>query len=68
MRVLEATKLAYANEKKVSIISQELGSRDFWRIANSVLKKGKSTAPPRFNNPRCSFASDTTNLLAKNLS
>ena len=37
-RVLEAAKIAYANETKESITSQKLGSRDFWRIANSVLK------------------------------
>ena len=34
--VLEAAKLAYANKTKESITSQKLGSRDFWRIANSV--------------------------------
>ena len=39
-RVLEAAKLAYANKTKESITSQKLGSRDFWRIANSVLNKG----------------------------
>ena len=31
-RVLEADKLAYANESKESITSQKLGSWDFWRI------------------------------------
>ena len=36
-RVLEAAKLEYATKKKESIPSQKLGSRDFWRIANSVL-------------------------------
>ena len=29
-RVLEAAKLAYANETKESITSQKLGSHDFW--------------------------------------
>ena len=47
-RVLEAAKVAYANKKK-SITSQKLGSRDFWQIANSVLNKGKSAIPPLFN-------------------
>ena len=37
-RVLEGAKLAYANKTKESITSKKLGSRDFWRIANSVLK------------------------------
>ena len=45
-RVLEAAKLAYANKTKESITSQKLGSRDFWRIANSVLNKGKSAITP----------------------
>ena len=37
-RVLEAAKLAHANKTKEPITSQKLDSRDFWRIANSVLK------------------------------
>ena len=41
-RVFEAAKLAYANKTKESISSQKLGSRDFWRIAKSLLNKGKS--------------------------
>ena len=52
-RVLEAAKLAYANKTKESITSQKIGSRDFWRIANSVLNKGKSAVPPLFNRQRC---------------
>ena len=51
-RVLEATKLAYANETKESIISQKLGSCDFLWIANSVLNKSKSAIPPLFNDRR----------------
>ena len=50
-RVLEAAKLAYANKTRKSITSQKLGSRDFWRIANNVLNKGKSAIPPPFNDP-----------------
>ena len=50
-RVLEAAKLEYATKTKESITSQKLGSRDFWRIANSVLNKGKSAIPPQFNGP-----------------
>ena len=52
-RVLEVAKLAYANKTKESIISQKLGSRDFWQIANSVLNKGKSAVPPLFSGPGC---------------
>ena len=52
-RVLEAAKLAYANKTKESITSQELGSCDFWQIANSVLNKGKSAIPPLFDGRKC---------------
>ena len=62
-RVLEAAKLAYANKTKESITSQKLGSRDFWRIANSVLNKGKSAITPLFNRPEVlSPASLNSNL------
>ena len=68
-RVLEAAKLACANKTKESITSQKLGSRDFWRIANSVLNKGKSAIPPLFNGPEVlSFASDKAKLFAENFS
>ena len=68
-RVLEAAKLAYANKTKNSITSQKLGSRDFWRIANSVLNKVKSAIPPLFNGPEVlPSASDKANLFPKNVS
>ena len=68
-RVLEAAKLAYANKTKESITSQKLGSRDFWRIANSVLNKGKSAIPPLFNGLEVlSSASDKAKLFAENFS
>ena len=68
-RVLEAAKLTYANKTKESITSQKLGSRDFWRIANSVLNKGKSAIPPLFNGPEVlSSASDKAKLFAENFS
>ena len=68
-RVLEAAKLAHDNKTKESITSQKLGSQDFWRIANSVLNKGKSTIPPLFNGPEVlSSASDKAKLFAENLS
>ena len=66
-RVLEAAKLAYATKTKESITSQKLDSRDFWRIANSVLNKSKSAIPPLFNGPEVlSSASDKAKLFAKN--
>ena len=47
-KVLEAAKLAYANETE-SITSQKLGTLEFWQIADSVLNKGKSAILPLFN-------------------
>ena len=68
-RVLEAAKLAYAAKTKESITSQKLGSWNFWRIANSVLNKGKSTILSLFNGPEVlSSASDKVKLFAKNFS
>ena len=68
-RVLEAAKLAYGNKTKGSITSQKLGSRDFWRIANKILSKGKSAILPLFNDREVlSFASDKAKSFAKNFS
>ena len=65
-RVLEPAKLVYANKRKQSVISQKLSCRDFWRIANSVLNKGKSAIPPLFNGPEMlSSASDKATLFAE---
>ena len=65
-RVLEAAKLAYTNKRKESITSQKLGSRDFWRIANSVLNKGKFAIRPLFNGSEVlSSASDKAKLFAE---
>ena len=65
-RVLEAGKLAYANKTNESITSQKLTSRDFWRIANSVLNKSKSAIPTLFKCPEVLFfASDKAKLFAK---
>ena len=48
-------------------MSPLLGSRDFWRIANSVLNKGKSAIPPLFNGPEVlSSSSDKAKLFAEN--
>ena len=68
-KLLEAAKLASANETKESITSQKFGSRDFCRIANSVLSKGKSFIPPVFNSLEVlSSASDKAKLFAENFS
>ena len=48
------------------IISQKLVSSDFYQIANSFLKKGKSAVTPLFNRPELlSLASDKANNFAK---
>ena len=49
--ILESAKFTYATKTKESITFQKLGSWDFWRIANSILNKGKSAIPPLFNGP-----------------
>ena len=68
-RVLEAAELAYANKTKESITSQKLVYPHFWRIANSVLNKGKSATSPLFNGPEVlSSASDKAKLFAENVS
>ena len=69
-RVLEAAKLAYASKTKDSITSQELGSHNFWQIANNVLNKGKSAILPPFNSREVvlSCASDKANFFAENFS
>ena len=68
-RLLEATRLAIANKKKESITSQKLGSQDFWRIASSVPKKGKSAIPLLFSGLEVlSSVSDKAKLFAKKVS
>ena len=68
-RVLEAAKLLYATKTKESVTSRRLGSKDFWRIAGSILNKGKSAIPPLFNRLEVlSSASDKAKLFAKNFS
>ena len=67
-RVLEAAKLLYTTKAKESIISQKLGYRNFWGIADSVVNKGKSAIPPLFSGPELlSSASDKGKLFAKNV-
>ena len=66
-RVLEAAKLANANKTKECVTSQKLGSGNFWRIANSVLKKGKSAMTPLFKGTEVlSSASDKGKFFAEN--
>ena len=56
-------------KQKSPLLSQKLGSRDIWRIADNVLNKGKSAMPPLFNGPEVlSSASDKAKLSAQNFS
>ena len=60
-------KLPNLHITKESITSQKLGSQDFWRIANSVLNKGKSAIPSLFNRPEVlSSASGKAKLYPEN--
>ena len=66
-KILESAKFASSNKIKELITSQKHGFWDFWRIAYSVLKKGKSTITPLFNSLEVlPFASDEAKLFAKN--
>ena len=61
--------LGYADKTKDSITSQNLGSRDFLRIAKSVLNKSKTALSPQFNGLEMLFsASDNAKLFAKHFS
>ena len=68
-RVPEAAKLAYANKTKEPIISQKLGSQDFWQIGNSALNKVKSAIPLLLNGLEVlSSVSDKEKVFAENFS
>ena len=61
-RALEAAKVAYVNKTRVHHLPETFAN--FWRIANSVLHKGKYDIPPLFNSPEVlSSASDNTKLV-----
>jgi len=49
--VIRQAKSDYAGRVHERIASQRVGSRDFWRIINSVQHRGKSSIPPLFNGP-----------------
>ena len=68
-RVLEEAKSNYAEATRCSIASQRIGSRDFWRICNSILNRGKSAIPPLFNGPEVLTAfMDKANRFVRNFS
>ena len=56
-------------KQKSPLLPRNVAFGDFWRIANSVLSKGKSAIPPLFNKPDVlSSASDKAKLFAENYS
>ena len=67
--VLQAATFICANKTKESVSSRKLGSLEFWRNANSVLKKGKSAIQPLLNGLGIrSSASNKEKLVADNFS
>ena len=44
-RTFDLARDRYAKQTRESISSQKLGSKDFWRICNSVLRRNKSCLP-----------------------
>jgi len=50
--VLQNARDNYQESVKAKISTQRLGSREFWKIFNSVTKKGKSVIPPLLDGPR----------------
>lgn len=68
-RVIEAAKSQYTQRTHDHLGSQKLGSRDFWRIYNNVLNKGKSSVPPLFHGPEVlSTSKDKAELFARQFS
>ena len=62
---MKNAKLHYAEIIRESITTQRLGSRDFWRIANSVLNRNQSTIPTLFHGPEVlSSPIDKANIFA----
>lgn len=68
-RVLNEAKSQYMNLTQSRISSQKLGSRDFWKIYNSVFSKGRSNIPPLFHGYEVlSSSKDKAELFARQFS
>ena len=66
-RVLRNAKDSYAESVKARVAEQRLGSREFWRITNRVMNRGKSSVPTIINGPEViSSARDKAKLFAMN--
>ena len=63
---INQAKTNYANLIKLRIEAQNLGTREFWRITNSVMNRGKSSIPTIVNGPEIISSSlDKARLFAK---
>ena len=62
---IATAKREFTETTKKRIEAQKLGTRDFWKIYNSVVNNGQSTIPPLSNNHEvvCS-ATEKANMLA----
>ncbi|XP_047140024.2 probable RNA-directed DNA polymerase from transposon BS [Hydra vulgaris] len=68
-KVLSDAKARYSQVIKSRISSQKLGSRDFWRIFNSINNKGKSVIPSLlYGSDFVTSPKDKAELFAKNFS
>ena len=64
--ILRHAKDNYANVLKLRVESQNLGTREFWGITNSVMNRGKSSIPTIVNGPEILSSSlDKAHLFAK---
>ena len=50
-KVLREAMTSYAKSVQASIDKESLGSREFWRISNKVLNRGKTSIPTLINGP-----------------
>ena len=66
-RILRNATDTYAQSIQEKIGNQRVGSREFWRITNNVLNRGKATIPTIINGPEVISSSiDKANLFASN--
>ena len=50
-KIIKKAKRSYQNQVHDRLVSESIGSRDFWHIYRSFSNKGKSLIPPLFNSP-----------------
>ena len=66
-QVLSNAKSSYAESVQARIQQQKLGSREFWRITNKILNRGKPPIPALLNGPEIlTSSSDKASIFASN--